>query len=89
MARKKNPVDGEAKAARKPAKGGKSRGKRKLTDEQVLAIVTTYTAGGITMTNLAKLYEISAPTVSSIVNGRTYSWLTRIGLDMAALADAA
>jgi predicted DNA binding protein len=87
MARKKKAENGEAKAPRKASKGGKSRGKRKLTDAQVLAIVAAYQAGGITMTALAAEYGVSAPTVSSIVNGRTYVWLTRIGLE--ALAEAA
>lgn len=80
MARKKSVETSGEKKVRKVAKGGKSRGKRKLTDDQVLAIVAAYSAGGVTMTNLAKQFEVSAPTVSSIVGGRTYVWLTKIGL---------
>lgn len=79
MARKKNAENGEAKQPRKASKGGKSRGKRKLTDAQVVAIVSAYQAGGNTMTKLAAEYGVSAPTVSAIVNGRTYVWLTGIG----------
>ena len=78
MPRKKAVPNGEEKKVRKPAQGGKSRGKRKLTDDQVLAIVAAYNAGGVTMTNLGKQFEVSAPTISSIVNGRTYAWLTKI-----------
>lgn len=89
MARKKSADNGEGKIVRKAAKGGKSRGKRKLTDDQVFAIVAAYQAGGVTMTNLGKQFEVSAPTVSSIVNGRTYVWLTKIGLEASALAEAA
>jgi len=80
MPRKKAVTNGEEKIARKPARGGKSRGKRKLTDDQVLAIVAAYRAGGVTMTSLAKQFEVATPTISSIVNGRTYVWLTKIGL---------
>lgn len=79
MARKKNAENGEAKQHRKASKGGKSRGKRKLTDAQVVAIVSAYQAGGNTMTKLAAEYGVSPPTVSAIVNGRTYVWLTGIG----------
>lgn len=79
MARKKNAGNGEAKPARKASKGGKSRGKRKLTDAQVVAIVAAYQAGGVTMTALAVEHGVSTPTVSAIVNGRTYTWLTGIG----------
>lgn len=81
MARKKNAENGEAKQPRKASKGGKSRGKRKLTDSQVLAIVAAYNSGdkSNTMTKLATEYGVSPPTVSAIVNGRTYVWLTGIG----------
>lgn len=89
MPRKKAVTNGEEKKLRKPAAGGKSRGKRKLTDDQVLAIVAAYKAGGVTMTNLGKQFEVAAPTISSIVNGRTYGWLTGIGLAAPAVAEAA
>lgn len=89
MPRKKAVTNGEEKKVRKPAAGGKSRGKRKLTDEQVLAIVAAYKAGGVTMTNLGKQFEVAAPTISSIVNGRTYGWLTKIGQPAPAVAEAA
>jgi hypothetical protein len=60
-------------------KGGKSRGKRKLTNEQVLAIVARVAAGE-KAAHLAKEYGVSHPSVSAILNGRTYVWLTGIGV---------
>jgi len=89
MARKKSVETSGEKKVRKVAKGGKSRGKRKLTDDQVLAIVAAYGGGnnGKTMAAIAAEYGVANPTISSIVNGRTYSWLTKIGLEP--LAEAA
>jgi hypothetical protein len=76
MARKRNTVS----ALPKP-KGMPSRGRRKLTDEQVLAIVSRYRAGGVTQKDLATDNGVSQVNISAILNGRTYVWLTRIGLD--------
>jgi len=90
MPRKKAVTNGEEKKVRKPSKGGKSRGKRKLTDDQVLAIVAIYNGGGVTMKSLGIQFEVATPTISSIVNGRTYAWLTKIGLPAPAeIAEAA
>lgn len=59
----------------------KSRGKRKLTDEQVIDIVTRYQAGA-KQAHLAKEHGVTSPTISSIVHGRTYVWLTGISADV-------
>ncbi len=56
----------------------KSRGKRKLTDAQVLDIVKRYTEG-VKRGALATAYGVAHGTVTAIVNGKTYSWLTGIG----------
>jgi uncharacterized membrane protein len=89
MARKKNPEAVAEKKARKAPAGGKSRGKRKLTDAQVLDIVRL-SAGGMTQVNLAKDFGVSTPTISSIVRGRTYGWLTGIAVAASVeLAEAA
>jgi hypothetical protein len=62
-------------------KGLPSRGKRKLTDAQVLAIVHRYRAGGISQKQLGADFGVSQVNISAIVNGRSYVWLTRIGLE--------
>ena len=77
MARPKK--DTAAPKTAKP-KGDKSRGKRKLTDAQVLAIVSRYNSNE-KQAHLAKEYGVTSPTVSAIVHGRTYVWLTGIGAE--------
>lgn len=62
----------------KAPKGGKSRGARKLTDAQVLSIVGAFNSG-VTMAQLARDNTVSHGTISAIVKGRTYVWLTGIG----------
>lgn len=58
----------------------KSRGVRKLDDSQVLDIVARWTKGA-KQSHLAKEYGVANPTISAIVHGRTYVWLTGIGLE--------
>lgn len=71
-------------------KNVRSRGKRKLTDAQVLEIVERYRAGGITQSKLGAEYGIKGPSVAAIMTGKSYAWLTRIGVeDPAPLARAA
>ncbi len=65
---------------------GKSRGKRKLTDEQVLNIVASYVPRKVTLKSFAEKYGVSLATISSIVKGRSYSWLTGIAPPMAMAA---
>ncbi len=60
------------------SKGGKSRGKRKLTNAQVLEIVAR-SGNGEKPSKLAKEYGVSHPSISAILKGRTYVWLTKIG----------
>ena len=85
MAAKKSEKKIAEKKARKSPQGGKSRGKRKLTNEQVLDIVSQHSAGKaegqtrVTMKALAAQFGVATPTVSAILNGRTYVWLTGIG----------
>jgi hypothetical protein len=74
---KKTQAPAKPKAA---PKGGKSRGKRKLTDAQVLEIVERYNDNGVKAAQLAREYGVSHPTISAIVKGRTYVWLTKIGM---------
>lgn len=83
--------------AKKPAKtaaskvknnGGekvlRSRGKRKLNNDQVFAIVKAYAAPGVTMKMVAAQFDISVGTVQAIVSGKTYKWLTGIGVGVPA-----
>jgi hypothetical protein len=68
---------------------GKSRGKRKLVDEQVMAIVSLYKGrgkGNPTMKDIAAQFSVSIGTISAIVAGRTYAWLTGISGPVAAAA---
>lgn len=71
------------KATKPPLKpkGLPSRGMRKLTDAQVLSIVSRYRAGGITQTKLANEHGVSQANVSAILRGRSYVWLTKIGVE--------
>lgn len=69
----------KAKQAAPRVAVSKSRGKRKLLDQQVLDIVSAR-ATGAKMTKLAADFAVSVSTISSIINGRTYAWLTKIGL---------
>lgn len=82
MARKKKAevatAEVKAKKPRSTPKGGKSRGKRVLSNEQVLAIVAGFNAGA-KMSVLARENSVTHPTVSAIIKGRTYVWLTGIG----------
>lgn len=57
----------------------KSRGKRKLTDAQVREIVASRNAN-TKMVEIAAHFAVTVSTISSIVNGRTYAWLTGIGV---------
>jgi hypothetical protein len=83
---KKNGAASDAVVTMKPSK---SRGKRKLSDDQVLAIVSAYLGRGKgpTMKAIAEDYDVTVGTVSAILRGRTYVWLTNIGF--APLAAAA
>jgi hypothetical protein len=58
-----------------------SRGRRKLTDAHVLQIVRRYQAGSTSHRKLASEYGVTAPAIAAILCGRSYAWLTRIGLD--------
>jgi hypothetical protein len=53
---------------------------RKLTDAQVMEIIELRESG-LTLAKLAKQFGVSSTTISSIVRGKTYSWLTGVGLD--------
>jgi hypothetical protein len=66
---------------------GKSRGKRVLNDEQVLDIFKTYQPRVVTMKMLAEKFKVSVSTIQAITTGRTYKWLTGLGMD-ASLAAA-
>ena len=79
MAKKAKTVSAAPKS--KAPKGGKSRGARKLTNEQVLSIVSAH-GSGVKMAELARIHGVSNGTISAIVKGRTYVWLTGIGLDV-------
>lgn len=61
-------------------KGVKSRGNRKLTDEQVINIVERQRAGE-RQADLAREHNVTSATVSSIMCGKTYVWLTGIGVE--------
>lgn len=68
---------------------GKSRGKRKLTNDQVLAVVGLYKGrgkGNPTMREVAAQFSVSIGTISAIIAGRTYTWLTGIAGPAAAAA---
>ena len=72
--------DAAGNMADKVAKGRQQRGSAvptsKLTESQVVEMRTRYDAGGITGAALAAEYGVSAPTVSEIVNRRTWRHLT-------------
>lgn len=55
----------------------KSRGKRKLSDQQVIEIVEKFKQG-LKRSVLAREYGVAHGSVSSIVYGKTYRWLTGI-----------
>lgn len=57
-----------------------SRGRRKLTDEQVLAMVGEYIPRVMTLKMLAVKYGVGVGSVHAIIKGRTYAWLTGIGV---------
>lgn len=59
---------------------GKSRGARKLSDEQVLALVGEYQPRKVTLKALSAKYGISIGSVHAIIKGRSYAWLTGIGV---------
>lgn len=67
-------------AATKVAGVNGSRGKRKLTDEQVLELVASYKPRSVTLKMLAAQYGISVGSVHAIIKGRSYAWLTGIGV---------
>lgn len=77
MAKKKDSAGQSTRA--KIQTGIKSRGKRKLTDAQVLSIVAKYGVGDVTMKTLAAENSVTTATISAIIHGRTYIWLTGIG----------
>ena len=58
----------------------KSRGVRKLSDAQVLDIVARW-RNGAKQSHLAKEYGVANPSIAAIVHGRTYVWLTGIGVE--------
>jgi DNA-binding MarR family transcriptional regulator len=58
-----------------------TRGRRKLTNEQVLSIVNRYDCGGISQAALSREYQVTPATISAILRGLSYVWLTRIGFD--------
>jgi hypothetical protein len=73
----------------KKTSAGKSRGARKLTDAQVLALVSEYQPRKVTLKMLSEKYAISIGSVHAIIKGRSYSWLTGRGLEPAAVQEAA
>jgi hypothetical protein len=76
MARKRQAVS----TAPKP-KGLKSRGRRRLTDAQVLSIVERYRAGGVTQKELGGEHGVTQVCINAILKGRSYVWLTGIGVE--------
>jgi len=68
-------------------KTNKSRGARKLTNNQILEIVAIYRETHATQKKISKHYNVSQVTISNILRGRTYAWLTGIGREQ--LANAA
>jgi hypothetical protein len=73
----------------KKTSAGKSRGARKLTDAQVLALVGEYKPRVVTLKALSEKYSISIGSVHAIIKGRSYAWLTGIGVAPAAIQEAA
>ena len=49
--------------------------RRRLTEEQALAIVRTYRGGDITLTALAKQYGVSPPLIHNIITGKAWKAL--------------
>lgn len=80
----------ETKTAAAKTGPAKSRGPRKLNDTQVQNIVATYKGRGKgpSMKAVAEQFSVSIGTVSSIIRGKTYAWLTGIGVEQP-LAQAA
>lgn len=84
MAKKAQFYSGNAKlTVSKPS--SKSRGKRKLADEAVLAIVEARRLGD-KVVDLASKHAVSPAAIYSLLKGKTYSWLT--GISAPALAAA-
>lgn len=79
---------GESTATKKTS-SGKSRGARKLSDAQVLALVSEYQPRKVTLKALGEKYGISIGSVHAIIKGRSYSWLTGRGVEPAAMQEAA
>jgi ribosomal protein S25 len=67
------------RAEESAVKANGSRGRRKLVDEQVLALVSEYKPRVVTLKMLAAKYNISVGSVHAIIKGRSYAWLTGIG----------
>lgn len=76
------------RAEKAAVKANGSRGRRVLSDEQVLALVAKYQPRVVTLKMLAAEYGISIGSVHAIIKGRSYAWLTGIGA-APALAEAA
>lgn len=51
---------------------------QKLTQEQVLNIVTEYNTGSTSLRKLAKKFGVNKTTIESILIGKSYSYLTGI-----------
>lgn len=73
---KKSTKSTEQVQKRGKAVGIGSRGRRKLTDEQVLEIVFRYQAGGVTYKQLGAEYGVKGCSIGAIFFGRSYAWLT-------------
>lgn len=76
------------KVATKKTSAGKSRGARMLSDAQVVELVAEYKPRVVTLKMLSEKYSISIGSVHAIIKGRSYAWLTGIGVEPA-LAEAA
>jgi hypothetical protein len=82
------PKKREGKTATVKTTAGKSRGARKLTDAQVMELVAEYKSRVVTLKILSDKYGISIGSVHAIIKGRSYAWLTGIGV-APAVAEAA
>jgi len=61
---------------------GKKVKNSKLTRDEVLEIVTLYKEGKHTQEEIAKMYNVTHPTVNHIVNGKSWNHVTGVNNDI-------
>lgn len=59
-----------------PARAGEKHHKARLTEWDVLDIRAMYAAGGHTYLSLATQYDVEVGTISCVIRGTSWSWLT-------------